>query len=96
MYRTTLSKLTKILYDYDAKIAVAEINEHELTENDITVIEIDMEINDDDNSIEFINEFQIFTKSGLVIFGERIGWVNDFSIKFAPCSPKRIYDTLSD
>ena len=96
MYRTTLHKLIEILEDYGAEIAVSEIKEHDLTENDINVIEIDLERSEENNSIESINEFNIFTKAGTVFYGEHIESFGDFSIKCAPCNPQRIYDTLPE
>ena len=94
MYRTTLAKLIEILTDYGAEIAVIELHDHNLTQDDVEIIEIDFDRDEDDNDIENINEFNIFIKNDTVLFGEHIEAYGDFSIKWAPTKPRHIYEAL--
>ena len=94
MYRTTLSKLYELLESCGCDVAVTELKERNLKQEDINIIEVELETDVEEGETPFVADFNIFTKSGTVLFGERIECFGDFSIHWTPCHPKRIYEVL--
>ena len=97
MYRTNLDQFMNILEQNEYEVALSEIRALGLTQDKVNIIEFDMEkteLNDPDDDHHTINEFNIFTKSGTVIFGISMKHIMDFTLQWAAIIPNPNYELL--
>lgn len=91
MYKATYNQLIEILKSAGCESAIAQLESHEILAETkiIEAIEIDYEIHDPgtENEYTHINEFNIFLKTNIVIFGVHTKHGDDFHTQWARTKP---------
>ena len=94
MYRVTYPKLLEILKQAECEIALEGLKN--ITEDIVDTAEIDFEVynKDTEDEITHINEFNVYTKTSMVIFGVLTKNGDDFTIEWARTKPCPNYTRL--